>query len=110
MEDFAELRAKRAARRDPLHAPDEPLLLFARPFDAPAGAAAAAAQLRRRVRRELCTVADAKAALFEAAGVPPSSARLILHGRALQPDDALLWDLGARPRRLIYWQQLPAAA
>jgi hypothetical protein len=123
LDDPAEARAARAARRDPLHAPDEPLALRLRPFDAPSAPLAPppeggeegneegadALETRIIVRRELDTVGDAKAALAAATGMPASEVRLVLGGVALAPDDALLWDAGCRHLRLLYWQRVPRA-
>jgi hypothetical protein len=135
LDDPAEARAARAARRDPLHAPDEPLALRLRHFDAPSerappprppppsegadsddedaayyDAEADAHETRLIVRRELDSVGDAKAALGAALGIPASEVRLVLGGVALQPDEALLWDAGCRHLRLLYWQRVRAAA
>ena len=130
VDDPAHIRATRAARADPAHAPDEPLLLYVRPFDAPAPPRDApddAHALRIIVRRELGTVGDAKAALVEAlarggatsgagdagdAGdaqqppLLPHQVRLVLGGVALEPDEGLLWDAGCRGARTLYWQRV----
>jgi hypothetical protein len=116
VDDPAQVRATRAARRDPLHAPDEPLALWARPFDAPASPWAAPAapgepdcSVRLIVQRELTTVAEARTALATALGVPAAELTLVLRGAALRRDDALIWDEGANAQRLLYWRRTPSA-
>ena len=119
LDDPPLVRAARAARRDPLHAPDEPLALRLLPFDAPASPWApapagngrdAAAGVRLVVQRELCTVAEARAAAAAALGVPSAELTLVLRGVALRRDDALLWDEGAYAQRTLYWRRTPAPA
>ena len=113
------MRAARAARRDPLHAPDEPLALHLLPFDAPASPWAPAsagagrggdAGVRLVVQRELCTVAEARAAAAVALRVPAAELTLVLRGVALRRDDAVLWDEGAHAQRTLYWRRTPAQA
>jgi len=105
------VRATRAARRDPLHAPDAPLALRFRPFDAPApggegeGGDGEAGVVRLVVQRELCTVGEARAALSAKLGGAQSSLQLVLRGLALTRDDALLWDEGASAQRLLYYRR-----
>ena len=66
--------------------------------------------MRIVVQRELCTVAEARAALGAALGVPPAELTLVLRGTALRRDDALIWDEGAHAQRTLYWRRTTATA
>jgi hypothetical protein len=62
------------------------------------------------VQRELCTVAEARAAAAAALRVPAAELTLVLRGVALRRDDAVLWDEGAYAQRTLYWRRTPAPA
>ena len=103
MDDPATTRATRCVRADPLSAPDEPMRLLTRPWDAAPGDRSRDVQLI--IQRELCTVGEARVALAAArakkaaaaggaAAAPPAPLRLVVAGMELLDDDALVWDAG----------------
>jgi|APGre2960657444_1045066.scaffolds.fasta_scaffold69860_1 hypothetical protein len=101
--DPAQTRALRAVRHDPLWAPEEPLRVTVRAFDARDASDDFAVVLQR----ELSTVSDGRGVVAQRLGVPVPALRLVLRGIHLEEEGQLLWDLGLRhPRETLYYQTL----
>lgn len=104
--DPTAVRALRFVRHDPLTSPDEPLRVRWRWFHATAASTSEESDRSIIVARELCTVADAHAAVATQAGVEVQSSRLVLSGCALDKPDELLYDAGYKSSRSVLYLQV----